>query len=67
MTPKEKAIELISDMCKDDCTIKNINKNKKLSKLVCDNIITGYKNYLDYLNADVSLYWKEVRKEIKNL
>lgn len=74
MTPKEKAFELVSNLCEKDCTLKNINKNKKISKSICENIINGYNDYLNYLNVESLIsnklflsYWKEVKKEIKNI
>ena len=74
MTPKEKAFELVSNLCEKDCTLKNINKNKKISKLICENIIDGYNDYLNYLNVELSIsnklylyYWQEVKNEINKL
>ena len=74
MIPREKAFQLVSDLCKNDCTIKNINKNKKIAINIVNNIIKGYIDFMDYLNCEFKQknklflnYWEKVKQEIENL
>jgi hypothetical protein len=59
MTPKEKAEELISVLCLNDCTDKNIKKCKKLAIMSVNKILKKVKLY--------TTYWQEVKQEIEKL
>ena len=65
MTPKDKALELVSKMCLNDCTDKNIKLAKQLSLNAVDEIIKVASFYNDS-QYEVT-YWQEVKLEIKKL
>ena len=71
MTPKEKAKELVSEMCLLDCRDENIIIAKQCALICVDEILKEIKEI--QFNYDISLkdtairYWKEVKKEINKL
>lgn len=65
MTPKDKALELVSKMCLNDCTDKNIKLAKQLALNAVDEIIKVVSFYND--SQSEVIYWQEVKLEIKNL
>jgi hypothetical protein len=73
MTPKEKAEGLVSEMCLNDCTDKNIKKAKQYALIAVDNIFYGlrlkYGQHLEEFEdkANYFSYWEEVKNEINNL
>ena len=65
MTPKDKALELVSKMCLNDCTNENIKLAKQLALNAVDEIIKVASFYNDS-QSEVT-YWQEVKQEIKKL
>ena len=63
MTPKEKAIELVSKMCLNDCTDENIEITKQCALIAVSEILNEYWSH-DTKRRD---WWQEVKQEIEKL
>ena len=63
MTPKDKALELVSKMCLNDCTDENIELAKQFALIAIDEIIK------EHYPQDIKRcqYWQEVVQEIETL
>lgn len=71
MEPKLKALELVGKMCLNDCTDKNIEIAKKLSKIAVDEIIKALNDDI-YIQGETDIdshidYYQEVKNEIEKL
>ena len=69
MTPKEKAEELVSKMCLNDCTDENIEIAKQCALLAVDFAMKSKYSFQPMHGGWVSgkLYYEEVKQEIEKL
>jgi hypothetical protein len=67
MTPKEKALELVTKYYGHFTA--HISIAKKCSLIAVDEILSDYKNYLLHENTEYKglMYWQEVKNEIEKL
>ena len=67
MTPKEKAKELVSEMCLLDCRDENIIIAKQCALICVDKILNSHYRVFVGVLPSIDKYWQEVKEEINKL